>query len=67
MSKPKGHLDADRLDSVTLLPPPPPEGSIEFKLLDAEVRPNYIICLQDLQAPPDCPHLDHLVDYVHDL
>jgi hypothetical protein len=61
----KGHLDADRLDSVTIIPPP--DGDMEgLRFSESSLRPNYILCLKDIQAPQDCPHLDHLVDYVHD-
>lgn len=56
----------DRLDSVTIIPPP--GGDLEgLKFKEFDLRPNYILCLKSLQAPPKCPHLDHLVDEVHDL
>ena len=66
--KKKGHLELDRLESVTILPPP--DGDLDVKGLkfsELNLRPNYILCLKDLQTPQDCPHLDHLVDAVHDL
>jgi hypothetical protein len=64
-----------------MLPPPPgvaeradeiragwgKEGLEGVRLNTEQLRPNYILCLRDIQAPPECPHLDHLVDYVHDL
>jgi len=63
----KGHLDSDRLDSVTILPPPDEALSLEGLRFDlSSLRPNYIVtCLKDLQAPRECQHLDHLVDAVH--
>jgi hypothetical protein len=64
----KGHLDSDRLDSVTILPPPDEALDIGgLRLSSLSLRPNYIVNLKDLQAPQECPHLDHLVDAVHDL
>lgn len=61
--QPKGHLDSDRLDCVTILPPATVPCSVTFNNREGL---GYILCRKDLPSI-DCLHLDCLVDAVHKL